>query len=442
MLRQTCRTPHQPTSTRVLMSSTYSCGVRRVPLTAISAVLVAGLFISACDAVAPTEVTIQGAVTTQLAHDAEGESVQDATVRSREVRDDGSQRPIEGEATTDAQGQYALVTETTARPVVVEATWDDQRAAVALEAGAATSSSVQAPPMTGETTAQADVFVEAHALSPLVTVADAAAYVSARTAAAIRQGTTTAAQVGTALAASVQAESRFALHAEGGALTQATVNAVRQHRVNAYAQLRTQMHAATTVQARRAAVDAFLETYAAATTGAGVGARQQAQVALTVFGAAQRFAGAHATAAFATYQRAQLVAATKLAHAVEAEFQSAGAAAARLQALAQARATLLAEIRAATTAQAVAIAFTNYRATVRTHLIEQTNRPAADIDAALAATTTARAALNTAVLGATTGQAVADAYVTFFAAARQAAQGELIAAAWWSAEVIALLAAF
>lgn len=424
------------------MSANYTASALRAPVAALAALLVAGLFASGCDAVAPAEVTIQGSVTTQVAHDTDGAPVEDATVRSREVRNDGTQRPMEGEATTDAQGRYTLVTETTATPVILEATWGNQRAAVAIEAGAATASTLHAPPMTGETTAQADVFVEARARSARVTVADAAAHVGARAAAAIRQGTTTAAQVGSAVAASAEAEARVALHADGGGMTQAALEAVQRHRANAYTQLRAQMRAATTVEARRAAVQAFLEAYAAAYAAAGVAVRQQAQIALAAAAAAQRFAGAHAAAAFATYQRAELFAALKLARAVEAEFQAAGATQARLQALAQARAALLAAMHAATTAQARAAALAEYRATVRTHFIEQTGRPASEIDAAFAATAAARTALNAAVLGAATGEAVANAYVTYFAAARQAAEGELIAAARWSARAIVLLSGF
>lgn len=364
--------------------------------------------------------------------------VEGAVVTAFAVTADGQLRPLQGRATTNAEGRFSLETDGTTGAVVLAAEKADFESSALIESGVASSGTVTVPPMNEESHAEAEVYIGTRAASPEVQVADVVAYVSARTAADLEAGTTTTTAVAAAVAAAVEAEAAFLQTEEGGDASEAEVSQAEERRSRGYATFRASITSATTAEARTNAVQAFEEAYAQAYAEGDVTASQQAEASQAGARAAVRFSGS-SSASFGTVQQARLNAALATALAVEEEFEAAGASSGRLSALAQARASFVAAIRAAASAEAIAQAEAAYVSTVRTELAAEADVSTVALTSAEATTAVAETALDASVQTAASAQAVAEAYATFFVAARTAVEAALGADAALAVKVVTLL---
>lgn len=387
------------------------------------------------------EVTINGRVTSDAGYDSEDEAraagpVEGATVTAVAVDASGQTSPLQGSATTDADGEFSLETDGTSNVVVVMAEAEGFRSSALVEAGAATDGAVTAPPMTAESHAEAEVYVEARSRSQQVHVADAVAHVTARTAAEIESDAATTADVAAALAAAVEAEAHYLRHDDGGDASAEEVEESREYRRTRFATFRASVASATSAAARAAAVRAFEEAYANAYAESGLTMSHQAEASQAGARAAVQFSG---SSEFATTQQARLYAALATALAAEQAFEANGAASTRLDALAEARADLVAAIRAATSASAVAAAQVEYVTNVRTELAAEADLSATVIESAFAAMSAAETTLDASVEAASSAEAVAEAYVAYFGDAREVVEELLGADAALAVQVIVLL---
>lgn len=421
--------------------------LHRVSRTALLLLLTAGLLVTGCDSGGaldddndppPESATVSGQVTDEQAADgskAAKAGVEGATVTAVSVSADGTTTTLEGEATTDANGAFTMDVDGEGASGVVRVDADGEgdytSSAIVLVDG---QSQVDAQPLTVETAAEANVYVEAKSDASSgeehdegVTLADVAAYVEAEAASDIEAGTTSASDVAAAVRNAVEAEASYHSEANSGV----DAGAVATAKSDAYAQLQAELAAASDAEARATAVESFGVTLGSLYADAGASAQSQAEgrqagTALVI----EFSADASSDTELGLRKQAELLRAYATTQANEAVFEAEGTAQASLDALADARSTLLTEIRSATTVDAILTAKADYKAAVKDEL-----EASFDVDATLIASAegSTEPALSTLeevfvnldlLLGSAVDTTV-DAYATFYADAQSAAETAL-----------------
>ncbi len=404
------------------------------------------LFLAACDSadpISPTEVTVQGKVTTSDSYAEEPsaeEPAENATVRAAAVSGTELQW-FDATATTDAQGEFTLTIDNRPEPILIQAeTEDGMRVATVIEANAGESSAnLTVPPLNVQSTAASDIFLAARGDYPSTTTADVMLHVTPAVAMIIGEGEVETSDAGRAIGAAVTAETVFASGAGESAISSAVVNARRA----AYADLRHELAAAGSASARMAALDNFFEAYTRAYIEAGASALVAARAAATAARAATHFSGdLSASHEFDLTHQAQLAAAKSAALAVEAEFEAAGASAATMQALTIAHNEMMTALKAATSAAAMADAMAAYSAQVQAELAAELDVPESTVSAAIQSTAAAQATLDSAISVAGTAGAIADAYAAYYEAAYAAAESALGVEGSFGANVVTTIAMF
>ena len=408
---------------------------------ALAAVALPAMALTGCDATsaaggADANVTVQGRVTDD-ASTARRVPIEGAAVTAASVSTSGQVRALDGEATTSAQGTYTLQTEGTVDAVVVSATKGAFEGSALIEAEGSSRGTVQAPPMTAETAAEAAVYVAARAEGSRARAADAAFFVTSEVAADIEAGRTTAGEVAAALDASLRAEAR---QAQNDDVDEEEIDEACNERDRSYGTFRTSLNASASASASS---QMFVDAYADAYAEAGASAEAQARSAWARALASAQFAqNTSSRTATSVRVQARLMAAVATGHAVEAAFRAQGAGQARITALEAARVQLVASLRTATTDAARSAAEAAYETTVTAALSAETDLSVAQLSAAMTASASARTSLASSLLSAATGEAIASATTSFFADARTAVEGSLGADADLAADVLVLLNAF
>lgn len=408
--------------------------------------LIAGLLVAGCDSGGAMDdedpstesATVSGQATDEQAADgskASKAAVEGATVTAVSVHADGTTTALDGEATTDANGAFTIDIEGEGASGIVRldasGEGDYSSSVIVLVNG---QSEVNAQPMTVETAAEAEVYVEAEGedggeeSDEGVTPADVAAYVDANTAAAVEAGATSAADAAMAIRNAVEAEASYHSETNSGV----DFDAVADAKSDAYAQLQAELAAASDTEAQASAVESFEATIGSLYAEAGASAQSQAEGRQAGTSLVIEFsAGASSDAELGLRKQAELLRAYATTQANEAVFEAEGAAQTSLDALASAREALFADLRSATSVEAIVEAKGAYEMTVKDEL-EASFDVNADLiasaetsieEGALAALETALANLEL-LLGDAIGATV-DAYTTFYTDARSAAETAL-----------------
>lgn len=409
--------------------------------------LAAGLVVAGCDTGVDAESVTQitGQVTDNSSYGGEQNaeapqethqklaSIEGAVVTAARVAADGSTTELDGQATTDTEGNFSIEVSDAPEVVLLKAEGEsDFESGVLVYAG--NQSSVQAAPMTSESHAETKVYVEVRSESSSeehVTAADVAAYVDANTAADIEAGATSAANVAAAIHNAVEAEAAY--HSEESSEIDAGL--VANAKKGAYAQLQASLATAADASARAEAIQAFEATLASLYAEAGASAQTQAEGRQAGTSLVIEFsANASSDAELGLRKKAELLRAYATAQANEAVFEAEGAAQASLDALADARNTLISEIRAATSVEAIIDAKASYKAAVKDELETSFDVDASMIVSAEESTESAFSALEDAFvnLDLLLGNAIeasVNAYSTFYAEAQSAAETALEASA-------------
>src|SRR5688572_12751816 len=120
--------------------------------------------LAGCDSSgADAEVEIRGRVTDDATSGLG--PIDGAVVVASEVDADGDVSAMDGQATTDADGEFNLTIDGTTEVVLLTATEGSFRTRALLERGAAASGTVSAPTFTAETDAEAGVYLAARSRS-------------------------------------------------------------------------------------------------------------------------------------------------------------------------------------------------------------------------------------------------------------------------------------
>lgn len=401
--------------------------INRIPLATLFALVIAFL-LTGCDSngtTSGTVVTFQGRVTENPGFGKRA-ALDGAVVTAANLRTDGSLSGLRGEATTDAQGDFSLDTEGAADMVVLAAEKDAFRSEVLVTGAVEGGGTIRTMPMTTESEAEAEVYVESTArgfASDLVTAADVAAYVNEGLAAEWKRGGTTTAEIIAALEASSKAEDKYYQDADD---TEIDADKLRQEKRMNFLTLQADLNAAAGTSAQEAAITAFERAMVSLYTDAGVSmeteakARQAGRAAMIKF-----FAENNAQARFALRQQAEILASLATAQAIEARFKAEGASGARLNALAQFRGTLVSSLRAASSESELGSAQASYNSSVQVEVMAEIGIDAVLLAGVETALATAKATLDASVGSAGSASAVASAYATFYTTAEASAKTSL-----------------
>lgn len=365
--------------------------LRRLPLFGVFLALAVGMVVAGCDSESPTDVesaTMSGQVTNNSSSGGSSSSgssskrasasatskagVEGAVVTGAAAEANGQVSPLDGEATTDANGEFTITVEGEGATGLVrlEAEGDGgfSSSTIAQVGG---QSEVSSQPMTAETDAEADVYLEAKAEDDAsshaegVTAADVSVYVNGETAADINGGGTASSDVAAAIASSVEAESQANAEADGGIGAGALADA----KASAFADLQSSLGAATSAGARAEAVAAFEDAMANLYVEAGGSEESQCENRQASTSIMIEFsAEASSDAELGLRRQAELLRAEATARAQEAIFEAQGASEATLDALVDAREQLKADIRTATSVEAIIEAKGTYETDVKTQM--------------------------------------------------------------------------
>ena len=427
--------------------------VKHISKLSLAALLVAAFALTTgCDSSGANEaedgLTIEGRATDDSGYSKSRGRIEGAAVTAVSVEADGSRRNLSGKTTTDAEGHFRLETDA-ATPKVLILRAETESFATSALVYAEGRSSVHAMPMTAESHAEADVYVEARnqasyfeardQASRGATIADVAAFVDTQVAASIQAGQTTAEKVAAAVRSSVEAEVAYAKEAS----PDVHEDEAREQKLEAFFTLQAALAASSNTAAQVEATEAFEARLARAYVEAGASAEAQAKASLA---ARLVLSPVGSDAGLALRKRAEVIAALATTHAVEAAFEAGGATQARIDAVAAAGATLLAELRAVTLEgyqSQVDAAHATYQSSVEAELSNELDVDASAISEAQASFSVAEQILTNMLSVTGSAKAITEAYSAFYthaeASARRSFSGN--AKASLAATVLVLLSA-
>ena len=299
------------------------------------------------------------------------DGVEGATVTAVSVGADGTTRALDGEATTSANGEFEITVEGEISDVIQLNADKDNDFSSSVIVQTDGQSQVDAQPMTAETAAEADVYVEAKGEDEAsshnegTTAADVALYVNADAAAGINAGQTSAADVAAAITSTVEAESQTNADADGGA----SADAVAETKTSLYTELQSNLAAASNANDRAQAMAEFEDGMANLYVEAGGSEESQAESRQTGTSVMIEFsAEASGDAELGLRRQAELLRAEATARGEEALFEAQGAADATLDALVSARQELTTNIRTASSIDAMVEAHSAYQTEVKAQM--------------------------------------------------------------------------
>lgn len=358
--------------------------------------------------------------------------VEGATITAVRVHSDGTTTELDGEATTNADGEFTITVEgdgASSGVVQLDAEGENEFSSSVL-VWVDGQSNVQAQPMTAETAAEADVYLEAKSEDGAsshtqgVTAADVAFYVTADVASGMDAGEPSSGDLAAAITSSVDAETQMNGEADEGAATEAVAEA----KAELYTDLQSNLAVAESAEVGAQVVADFEDAMANLYVEAGGSAESQGQCRQASTSIVIEFSGdVSGEAAVGLRKQAELVRAEATARAEEALFEAQGASGATIDALAQARQQLKTDIRTASSVDAMVDAHSTYEAEVKSQMETTFGLSTAaiaaaetEIEGSLETLFTALAELTGALNGA--ADAAVNAYTSFYSNAQATAK--------------------
>lgn len=392
-----------------------------------------------------------GTVNGRVTDDASFAPVSGATVVAFEVESDGSLTAVSDSVTTDVNGSYRVEVTFEASSIsdlVVEATGSgsfEGRAIVSAEI--TDGSTVSAPPISGESTVEADIYVEARSSFDAHTTSEGLrGMIDSQVTAAVQASAEYQQDVqdlAVSIAAGLKARARMLVHSSIG-FTEAQVQAFLRAEAEAQADLDHALHIATSQAQIDAAVSAYVSAMATARSDLGLSEFSQS-VQAQVTAALSTSASLSSNVASQARVRFERLKAQALADANEAAFTALGASSLVMTGLNDARVQLYAAIEASGGAQAsINNAWVSYNGYVRGELKTQVESVrsggSAAIDTVQTSVTTSRTTLQSALTAAAGNvDAIVTAYASFMAAVDASVRGDATLNQMTSAQVDATI---
>ncbi|MEW6196053.1 MAG: hypothetical protein AB1521_12955 [Bacteroidota bacterium] len=363
-------------------------------------------------------------------------SVEAAVVTLAQVQADGSLKTVSNQSVqTDASGKFVVETNLSGTKnlvVVAEEGTTKWKAIVSAEVKSGTT--VYAPPLNEESTAEADIYIKvvSDGHSNEVSETDLKLLLNAEAAAQINGNTSAETQFISAVRTKTQASAQAASNTYFG-FTSTQVQTMTTARSEACANLDADLYMSGDTdneieEDHKNYINAVLSAYASNNITA-TSYSELMRMELSAFTNATASMNTEAQLALAKnyFMKYSLV----LSSAISQQFQAAGATSAQLNAVASAGTTLYASIKNCTNEDQIDDAFVQYHSTIKSQLSLTLNTYASSIDtldatinAAGSTKTTLKAALS---IGATVN-AIVDAYVTFYNSIKTSTQTALTGA--------------
>lgn len=362
--------------------------------------------------------------------------IEGAAVTVAKVQSNGSLSTVSNASvTTNAEGRFTVETNSVNEKylvVVAQKGTAQWKAVVSATANAGSTS--HCPPMSDETTAEAEVYarIVADGKSNAVSYSDIQYYIDSEVAAEIKGNTTLISQVAVALNAEAEAKAKAYANSYFQ-ISSTSVQTINNAKATAQVQLESSLNAAGESQAAyETAFNSYQQALINAYTSAGV---EKSKCAKIIEISSDEMLRASATLSAQAKLALRKSSAKRKAYACrraqEEECDSAGAQPAQKNAVISAGVTLDASINAATSANEIDAAFTSYhdavveqlRITLNTHASVITS-----VDASINSTVGLRAVLLTSIAAAVSTDAVVNAYVTFYNSVKTLVETELSAA--------------
>lgn len=399
--------------------------------------------VAACDSGSDdsSSFRLNGTVTNDAGFGKAQAPIEGAVVTASTLNVNGSLNALEGEATTDANGSFALDLETSAELVVVEAASATYEGSASFIRELDKSSTKMA--MNTETTGETEVLIESRAHGSAASIVDIITYVDKTIAAEIVADTDIAAEVATAISAGKDGEDEY-VERESIDRKAEKEDDRDDRKKEALIAFQASLDAATSTSQEVAAIEAYERALVEAYVDAGFSAktqaraRQSAEASIAQFGSSPSLS---ADARFSLNKRFAVMKALAVSAAVEASFEAAGASATRLAAVADAGDAWVAETRSASSDVEINAGFASFSSTIEAELAAELGVGSTTIEAANTAISTARTAFDVAMSVAIDAAAVAEAHIDFYVAAEAAAETSLAGSsdAAFGAEVISTL---
>ncbi|MEX0684772.1 MAG: hypothetical protein WD267_05705 [Balneolales bacterium] len=295
-------------------------------------------------------------------------SVEGAVVTAVAVHADGSVSELNGETTTNANGEFTLVAEGEGAAdyirVFARGDGDFEASSIVQVDG---QNSVDSRPLTAESHARARVYLEAKARDGYdshyegVTAADVAVFTNDAVAAEINAGVQSAADVGTAIASAVKAQVEF----NAKASAEVAMSAIFEARAEAFAQFHSDLASSSSAEARANAYTKLEGSYINVFTDNGTDVETQAkfhQTSASIL--VEASSNTNGKAELGLRKQAELILSKATALSIEAMFQAEGASSSTIDALIEARTVAVSEIREASSIEAIVNAKADYKAKV------------------------------------------------------------------------------
>lgn len=348
--------------------------------------------------------------------------IEGAVVTVAKVQSNGSLSTVSNASVvTNAEGKFIVETNSVNERnlVVVAAKGTSEWKAVVSSSTNAGSTST-CPPLSDETTAEADVYarVIANGKGNVVTYSDIQYYIDSEVAAEIKGNATLINQVAAALNAEAEAKAKACADSYFQ-VSSTAIQSINNAKAQAQAQLEASLYAAGESQS---SYDAAFETYQQAIINAYVNAGvEKSKCAKIIEISSDEMIRASASLSAQAKLALRKSSAKRKAYACrraqEEECDSAGAQPAQKNAVINAGINLEASIDAASSADGIDAAFETYHNAVIEQLRITLNTHAAvitSIDASINSTAGLRAVLLTSLAAAVSTEAVVDAYTTFY----------------------------
>ncbi len=373
------------------------------------------------------------------------ESIQAAAVTLAQVQTDGSLKTVSTQSVqTDASGKFVVETNLNGtKNLIVEANDGTTTWKAVVSAAVQSGTTVYAPPLSQESSTEADLYIKAVAEghSSDVTDADVKALIDADASAQLHGDTNAQAQFISAVQAKSQAMAQASSNSYFG-LSSGQMQTMMSAQTDACAKLDQDLYNSDDSDSQIETdhtnyENTVITTYASNNVNTATYAELM-RIGLSAYTNASSSMSAQAKFVLAKcfYTRYSFV----LSAAMNQQFQAAGASSSQLSAVSTAGTTLYASIKSSTSMSQISDAFVQYHSTIKSQLQITLNTYTTLIDSLdtnINASGSFKAVLTAALSAGISVDAIITAYVTFYNAVKTAAQTTLTGASSAQAQVSA-----
>lgn len=373
---------------------------------------------------------VEGRVTNSDSHSssAADENVENADVTLLMVESNGVLKTVSNNTVkTDKDGKFIVETNLNGvSGLIVSASKGNESWKAVLSSEVRNGITVYSQPLNKETTAEAEVYIEAESESDnSVNYAEVARYISSEAAAEIKGNKDKAKAAASAFKSEAEVQAKAFINSFfqiGSAKWNSFLNA----RTQAQATLERNLHFSENSASVNAAFEAYANSIMEAYAAAGVSAESYAKLAeISHRALINKAENSGSNLQFHLQKKAALVRAKIIQHAMEAKFAAADASSATINSVNNASIELSASIKAANSSNEIINAFDSYHSKIINNLTSAMGLHGSSVTAAEANIATYKAALKNSVNASITSETIIAAYIDFYQKVKTECQSKM-----------------